>query len=486
MPHLTGFQVMEQLAELVPDSTYLPILVLTADISAKSKLRSLSAGAKDFLTKPFDLTEVDLRISNLLQARYLHTRLQNQNLILEEKVQERTVELQNTIVELEIAKTKAEESDRLKSAFLANMSHEIRTPMNGILGFAEILKEPDLTGEQQQEYISIIEKSGVRMLNIINDIICISKIESGQMGISITETNINQQIEYIYTFFKPEIEQKGIQFLFKNAFQGKEAFIKTDREKIYGILTNLIKNAIKFTKTGSIEIGYHIVETLHATSLLEFYVRDTGIGIRPEQLEIIFERFRQGSESLSRNYEGAGLGLSISKAYVEMLGGKIWAESEEGKGSTFYFTIPYHAQTEDKTVGKNVVLAGGAENRMKKLKILIAENDKESEMLLELIVQKFSKTVLKARTGIEAVETCRNNTDIDLILMDIIMDGMDGYEATRQIRLFNKDSVIVAQTALALEGDREKSIAAGCTDYISKPIRKEKITELIQKHFGRN
>ncbi|MDP2335540.1 MAG: PocR ligand-binding domain-containing protein [Bacteroidota bacterium] len=298
--------------------------------------------------------------------------------------------------ELIKAKEKAEESDRLKSAFLANMSHEIRTPMNGILGFAEILKEPDLTSGQQNGYLDIIAKSGARMLNIINDIIDISKLESGQMKVSVSETNINEQIEFIVDFFKPEVEEKGIQLLVKNTLPVQKVIIKTDKEKLFAILTNLVKNAIKFTKSGSIEIGCNIVETLHATSLLEFYVRDTGIGIRPEQKDFIFERFRQGSESLNKNYEGAGLGLSISKAYVEMLGGKIRVESTPEVGSAFYFTLPYHQVPE-----------------VKKDKIkVVPENE------------------------------------------------------------------IINQT-----GDREKAMDAGCTDYISKPIDKEILMELIQKYF---
>jgi len=243
--------------------------------------------------------------------------------------------------ELVIAKENAEESDRLKSAFLANMSHEVRTPMNGILGFAELLKEPDLTGEMRNEYISIIETSGARMVNIINDIVDISKIESGQMNVSVSEMNINEKLDFILNFFKPEAEQKGLQISCAKLEQLQNAVIKTDREKVYAILVNLVKNAIKFTKKGSVEFGCLStdVDTSKALSLT-FFVKDTGIGIHPEQKAYIFERFRQGSESMNKRYEGAGLGLSISKAYVEMLGGTIWVESEVGKGSTFYFTIP--------------------------------------------------------------------------------------------------------------------------------------------------
>jgi len=388
--------------------------------------------------------------------------------------------------ELIKAKEKAEESDRLKSAFLANMSHEIRTPMSGILGFADLLKEPDLTGEQQQEYIRIIEKSGARMLNIINNIIDISKIESGQMEVSISETNINEQTEYIYAFFKPETDQKGLQFFLKNTLPAKEIIIKTDKEKVYAILINLVKNAIKFTHKGSIEFGYDIVETQNTASL-QFFVKDTGTGIRQEQKEIVFERFRQGSESLNNKYEGAGLGLSISKAFVEMLGGKIWVESEEGNGSIFYFTIPYNVEPEEKNVIQNVVLpeGAGAGNQTKDLKILIAEDDEVSEKLITLAVKIFGKEVLKARTGVEAIEACRNNPDIDLVLMDIKMPKMDGYEATRQIRQFNKDVVIIAQTAYALTSDRKMAIEAGCNDYISKPIKKDELQALIQKYFNK-
>jgi len=243
--------------------------------------------------------------------------------------------------ELKSAKEKAEESDRLKSAFLANMSHEIRTPMNGILGFAGLLKEPGLTGEEQQAYIQVIEKSGARMLNIINDIVDISKIEAGLMKLYMKESNINEQVDYIYTFFKPEVEAKGIQFSFKNSLPAKEAIIKTDREKVYAILTNLVKNAIKYTEKGSIEFGYNL-KTDREDVKLEFYVKDTGIGIPKDRREAIFERFIQADIADEMARQGAGLGLSISKAYVEMLGGKIWVESEEGAGSTFYFTLPYH------------------------------------------------------------------------------------------------------------------------------------------------
>ncbi len=381
--------------------------------------------------------------------------------------------------ELIKAKEKAEESDHLKSAFLANMSHEIRTPMNGILGFSELLKMPGLTGHQQQEYVSIIEKSGVRMLNIINDIVDISKIEAGLMNVIIKETDINVKIEFIYTFFKPQVEEKGMQLLLINTSPKKEVIIRTDSEKVYSILTNLVKNAIKFSEKGSIELGYG-----RKGNDIEFFVKDTGIGIPTDRQRAIFERFIQADISDKMARQGAGLGLSISKAYVEMLGGKIWVESQEGIGSTFYFTLPYNPLAEENKVVGKVVTAQIEINQIKNLKILIVEDDEISEMLITIGVEKFSKEVLKARNGFEAVKVCRNNPDIDLILMDNQLPEMNGYEATMQIREFNKDVVIIAQTAYALTGDREKAIEAGCNDYISKPIKKDEMILLIQKYFN--
>ncbi|MCF8345127.1 MAG: response regulator [Bacteroidales bacterium] len=407
------------------------------------------------------------------------------------------IELEKNLVQ---AKEKAEESDRLKSAFLANMSHEIRTPMNGILGFADLLKEPDLTGEKQQKYIRIIERSGKRMLNIINDIVDIAKIEAGLMELKLKPTNINEQIEYIYTFFKPEAESKGIKLSFNNPLPAKEATIKTDSEKVYAILTNLVKNALKYTHKGSVEFGY-VSTGLSAdkagsttqiqseagersrTPELEFYVKDTGIGIPHDRQEAIFERFIQADIADKMAYQGAGLGLAITKNYVEMLGGKMWVESEEGKGSTFYFTLPYNSQPKKET---NDIQPEPTENNndIRKLKMLIAEDDEVSELLIDSYINPFAKDVLKAKTGVETIKACRHNPDIDLILMDIRMPDMGGYEACQKIREFNSEVVIIAQTAYGLSGDREKAIEAGCNDYIAKPINKNKLQALIQKYFG--
>jgi len=396
-----------------------------------------------------------------------------------------------TEFELIKAREKAEESEKLKSAFLANMSHEIRTPMNGILGFAELLKDHQLRSEEQQKFIGIIEKSGARLLNIINNIIDLSKIESHQIEVSLSDTNVNEQIEFIYLFFKPEAEQKNLQLTFQNALSANYANIITDKEKLYAVLTNLLKNAIKFTKTGSIEFGY----TLKG-EFLEFFVKDSGPGIPDEQKEFIFERFRQGSESLTRNYEGAGLGLSISKGYVEILGGKIWVKNNPDgitindnrlkTGSVFYFTLPAQSLGKTKKYINDFEIDNEIKMPERKLKILIVEDDTTSELLLRNILNNVCKEFLHATNGVEAIKTCKNNPDIDLILMDINLLIMNGYEATRKIREFNNEVIIIAQTAYALTGDRENSILAGCNNYISKPINRVELRKMVNSYFENN
>ncbi len=393
--------------------------------------------------------------------------------------------------ELIEAKEKAEESDRLKTAFLHNISHEIRTPMNGILGFSDILLEPGLSGEEQHEYIEIIKNNSDRMLNTINDLMDISMIESDQMKISVSEVNLNKQNKNLYSFFKPEAEKKGMNLKFINSLPVEAAIIESDREKIYAILSNLIKNAIKYSNEGIIEFGYNLkyvdqktVGEPNESAELEFFVKDKGMGIPKDRQQAIFERFVQADIEDNRVFEGSGLGLSISKAYAEMLGGRIWVESEEGVGSQFYFTTPYNPKIDrkigaiDETPGKKI------ENQITGLKILIAEDVESADKHLSIVIKKISKEILHTKTGIKTVELCRKNPDIDLILMDIRMPEMNGYEATRKIREFNKNVIIIAQTAYALAGDCEKAFDAGCDDYISKPIKKNELIDIIIKHIN--
>ncbi len=372
------------------------------------------------------------------------------------------------------AKEKAEEHDRLKSAFLANISHEIRTPMNGILGFTELLKAPDLSISELSQYTDIIQHSGNRMLDTINDLIDISRIETGQLEVNPTDIDICELVNSHISFFKLQAKKKGLELNCSSLPDGPARILHTDPAKLNSILTNLLKNAIKFTDTGHIEISCE-----HNGDFIEIAVKDTGIGIPADLHDKVFERFIQSDNSLTKQYEGSGIGLSIVKAYVELLGGKLTLSSELDKGSVFSFTIPKGDAVEKKVV-TGTSKSGSKRAPLRKLKILMVEDDEPSYRYLKIITRDIASETLLAQSGTEAVEMCRKNPDADLVLMDIRMPGMDGYEATRRIREFNKEVVIIAQTAHAMVEDREKALEAGCNDYIAKPLSRDALMRLIK------
>ncbi len=422
--------------------------------------------------------ELDYRNAEIIEA--------NKN--LESKVEVRTKELV-------LEKERAEESDNLKTAFLNNISHEIRTPFNGILGFLSLMQEDILTDSERQRYFKIINKSSERLIKTINDIVEISQIHARQIEIRATRTNVIKLADLLIDQYKNEAESKGLELTLNHNLPNNAFTVFTDEEKLNTILSNLIDNAIKFTRAGSILLFIEM-----EANTLKFSVKDTGIGIPKNKQQLIFERFVQVDSSDTRQFEGSGLGLTIAKAYVEMLGGSIWVESQEeigqpdqpfpngskfatGGGTTFYFTIHPNGkqhETNNTNFAPTEILE---QKKMKSIKILIAEDDLTSDIFLTTALKKLSKETLKEKTGIAAVETCRNNPDIDLVLMDIKMPVMDGYEATRQIRQFNKNVIIIAQTAYALIGDKDKALKAGCNDYIAKPIKKDSLILLLQKYF---
>ncbi|BAX81575.1 hypothetical protein ALGA_3275 [Labilibaculum antarcticum] len=379
--------------------------------------------------------------------------------------------------ELIEAKENAEESDRLKSAFLANMSHEIRTPMNGILGFTSLLQDSDFTGEEKDEFINIIKQSGDRLLNTVNDLIDISMIEAGQIKISKTELNVTKQIENLCSFFKPEAGAKGIQLEFITESENNDLVMETDEAKFTSILTNLIKNAIKFSMKGTIQIECECLEGRNKGHA-KFSVKDQGVGIAHDKLDRVFNRFEQEDITNSKSYDGSGIGLTIAKAYVEALGGQIWVDSEKSKGSNFQFTLPLSSMTQTKSI---IDFQSQNEEQSDKngIKILIAEDEKAISKYLSIILKDISREIILAKNGAEALEIYSNQRDIDLILMDINMPVMDGYEATRRIREFDRNIPIIAQTAFALSNDKEKILASGFDKYISKPIDKNKLINMI-------
>jgi PAS domain S-box-containing protein len=377
--------------------------------------------------------------------------------------------------ELIVAKEKAEESNRLKTHFLANMSHEIRTPMNGILGFLELLQGLNLSREKHDEYIALIRKSGHRLLETINDLIEMSKIEAGEVIMHHTSVDLTDLLTYLHRFLMPQATEKGLLLELRKPPDEYGLKIVTDKLKLESVLINLLRNAIKFTTKGHIEFGY-IMEN----STLKFYVKDTGPGIPESHLERIFDRFVQGDIRDTRGYEGSGLGLSIARAYTEQLGGKIWCESQVNEGTTFWFTIPWSS-----TVTPWPIETKPFENdefsipKTKQPLILIAEDDDISFLFLETILLPLGAQIIRSTTGFETVDAVRNHSNISLILMDLKMPEMNGLEASRQIRHLNPSLPIIAQTAYAMAGDREKALEAGCIGYITKPIKRQDLLEII-------
>ena len=328
-------------------------------------------------------------------------------------------------LQLEEAKEKAEESDRLKTAFLHNISHEIRTPMNAIIGFSSILGEDETTSENQKSFINSIQDGSSQLLSIINDIVDISSIEANILKKSITKVNVNDILESLYNQFQLKAFENSNSLKVSPGLSKEAAFLDTDNTKLIQILSNLINNALKFTKNGKVEFGYNVNE-----SMIEFFVSDTGIGIAKDQHLRVFDNFYQVENDLSRQYGGTGLGLAISKAYVELIGGKIWLESELGKGATFYFNLPYNKSQSTLIEEKEI-----RESKVMKfkypVKLLVAEDDDQNFMLIMHLFADTNVKTVRATNGKEAIDLCKSENDFDLILMDIKMPVIDGYTANR-------------------------------------------------------
>jgi signal transduction histidine kinase/CheY-like chemotaxis protein len=393
------------------------------------------------------------------------------NRTLEQKVEERTKELKE-------AKERAEQSDKLKSAFLANMSHEIRTPMNGILGFSQLLLETE-NKDELKSFVDVINKNGNHLLSLINDIVDISKIEAGMLTLNKSEFSLNElMVEVFGLFSRDEKVISGLLSL-KSIFalDSDQDTILSDRIRLKQVLINLMSNALKFTEQGRVEIGY----TIHREALL-FYVRDTGIGLDYDQQQYIFERFMQATTNHQPKHEGTGLGLAISRACIKLFEGDIWAESELGKGSVFCFTLPL-------ILDGQYILKSYPQNNdqmdfnWKDKVILVAEDVTTNFLLIKTALNKTGAILVWAKNGQEAVDLCKSEDQLDLILMDVRMPVMDGFEATQAIRTFLPDIPIIAQTSYAMDGDREKSLASGCTDYISKPFNIKDFIGLISKYL---
>jgi signal transduction histidine kinase/CheY-like chemotaxis protein len=385
----------------------------------------------------------------------------------------------NQKMELITAKIKAEESDRLKSSFLANLSHEIRTPMNAINGFTDLILNTNITETEKLEYLTVIEKSGKNLVSIIDDLIEMSKIDSNQIMPNYTQVNLESCVNELYETIKVTIQNKDIEFILIKSSLPAEFNIITDDIKLKQVIINLLTNAIKFTDEGMVTFGYEIDEQ---NELIHFTVRDTGLGIDEVEHKNIFDRFKRVDSDISIKVGGLGLGLAISKAYVELLGGSITLTSKVGEGSTFYFSIPLqYAKVEHITV-RSVNNEESVKTERKV--ILIAEDDNINYLLFQKMMQHKNYDIIRAVNGQMAVEICLNNPSIELVLMDIKMPIMDGFEAIEQIQPIRPNLPIIAQTAYSSSEDKAKIEFAGFTDYITKPLNRERLFELLEQYLN--
>ncbi len=457
LPDMKGFDVCRLLKEN-PNTKNAPVIFVTVRSDTDSLTKGFEAGGVDFIHKPFNQEEIRIRVKNHLDLKRTHD-------------------------ELILAKEKAEQNEKLKMAFLSNMSHEIRTPMNSIIGFAELMTDDDLTEEEKQEYISIIINSGQQLLSIIDEILLVSKQEAGEIKLFNQNIALNKFLSDLKTANSALLKDKPVEF-YLTLPQGKDPVISGDKVRLKQIFDNLLSNAIKFTERGVIELGYHITDT----NQLEFYVRDSGIGIPKEKQNLIFERFTQVEDPMTRKFKGTGLGLSIVKKMIELMGGEIRLESTEGKGSIFIFTIPFQpAETDKKRQGLHETKyhIENIKADWKDRTLLIVDDFEQILHFFEEALKKTGVKLLYAYDGVEAFEIYeQHDKEIDLVLIDLQMPRMNGLDLAKAIRQHDKKIPLIAQTGLALNIKKEDTLKAGFNDLIYKPIQVSTLQKVLKKYLA--
>lgn len=476
MPEMTGYEVCELLKK--DELTYeIPVIFISALDEVMDKVRAFSVGGVDYITKPFQVEEVLARIEHQLTIRRLSKQLQENNEQLQQEIQERR---------------KAEESaaaaNRTKSEFLANISHELRTPLNAILGFTQVMNRDSHTTVEQREYLEIINRSGKHLLELIDDILDLSKIELGQVNLNEKVFDLYRLLDNLEELFQIQAEQKELELIFIVS-PSVPQYIKTDEQKLRGCLLNLISNAIKFTRYGHVNVA---VERSQKSQLnLQFLVSDTGPGISAEDMEKLFDAFVQTSAGIAAA-EGTGLGLAITKNFVELMGGQITVDSVVGEGTIFEFNIQLSEAnwTEDMSQPRRRAIS--LEPDQEPYRILVVDDNKVNRLLLVKLLEPFGFEVREAANGLDAV-ILWENWQPHLIWIDTRMPVMGGLDATREIRLKERErmgeslsssTIIIALTASVFEERRGEILSAGTNDFVRKPFNEEIIFEKIQQHLG--
>lgn len=416
-----------------------------------------------------------------LQLRNEEIKAQNEEFrALNEELRDGNEKILKINKKLKVAKVQAQESDRLKTAFLANMSHEIRTPINGIMGFTELLEDEDISEQEHTDFLTHIKQCSNQLLTLIDDIIDIAKIEASQLRIEKRNCNVDHLLESVLQFYENEkalYNKESIKIQLEIPDTSSSFTMHTDEFRLRQIFNNLINNSLKFTDEGFIQFGYSFIKK-GGKDLVKFFVKDSGRGISEDMHKKIFNRFIQEKHSADPQSKGTGLGLAICKGIVELLGGEIWIEKSE-KGTHFCFTLAAENASNIDVIP--TIAKGKPTIDLTGKTILVTEDTPENFKYLQTVLKKFNANILWEQNGEEAVKTCMKNNQIDLVLMDMRMPKLSGYEATKLIKSIKKELPIVAQTANAMTGDKTKSINAGCDDYIAKPINRNELMQILSK-----
>jgi CheY-like chemotaxis protein len=506
MPKISGLEILDEV-RAKEEYTDLPVIILTASTDQATKERALDLGATEFLTKPIDPTDVLPRVRNSLVIKLHQDYIKDYARQLErevaghiERVKEFAAALERTNEVLRRSRAAAQSASRFKSQFLANMSHEIRTPLSAMIGYAEVmLAESDAKKMSEKDLASLdtIIQNGKHLLRIINNILDLSKIEAGELDIECLSCSPTEILSETLRCLRVQADNKGLAFEAELATAVPEQ-IQSDPTYLRRILLNLVGNALKFTEQGSVRVVMGLVEQDDDQGKLQFEVVDTGIGIHPDQLAKLFRPYVQANVSVGRRFGGTGLGLSITKQLVEKLGGEVSVESEPGRGSTFRVVIPtgpvnraeiVEGPLEFNKLKRQEDATGADSSEEPKLdcRILLAEDCLDNQRLMSLLLRKAGAEVVMVNNGQAACEETlkahRAGTPFDLILMDMQMPVLDGYQATRRLRQEGCSLPIIAITAHVMNGEREKCLAHGCSDYITKPITRQKLLDIVVRHM---